>query len=354
VFQELGLMFNPSNLSDAWTENNATRNNSNLEESVKAYMNSEHRSTTWPLNETQTLFNNPPSIEYSNLEAAIFITDPIAQRQKDNRYQENETYKQLLRLKRAALLGIGATVLSTTMNPIPFIGTFPRSQVGNLYRLFQLQPFPWIVKNTPVLPQNQYDQILAIPINEDSQPIQFSTKQLHLCQQVNSLFICDLEHMTTVPTHESCLIALANKQYLDAIHLCNFSISRPNELLYQIQPDQYLLYSADHQSQVYQCTGNNWSGLSITAGISLLTLSDECNLNLTEHQIHHQAYYQSTPVIEILSISSVYNRTRKYYPKTQIIIELVAYCILIFLSIISIFRAICKRVNRPRLIQFPL
>jgi hypothetical protein len=355
VFQELGLMFNPSNLSDAWTENNSTRNNANLEESVKAYMNSEHRSTTWPLNETQTLFNNPPSIEYLNLEAALFITDPIAQRQKDKRYQDNETYKQLLRLKRAALLGIGSTILSTTMNPIPSIGTFPRSQVGNLYRLFQLQPFPWIVKNIPVLPQNQYDQILAIPINEDSQPIQFSTKQLHLCKQVNSLFLCDLfEQITTVPTHESCLIALANKQYKDAIHLCNFSISRPNELLYRIQPEQYLLYSADHQPQVYQCTGNNWSGLTITAGISILTVSNECNLNLTEHQINYQAYYQSNPVIEIIPISSVYNRTRNYYTKTQTIIELVACSILLFLSIIAAIRAICNRVNRPRLIQFPL
>jgi hypothetical protein len=355
VFQELGLMFNPSNLSDAWTENNSTRNNANLEESVKAYMNSEHQSTTWPLNETQTLFNNPPSIEYLNLEAALFITDPIAQRQKDKRYQDNETYKQLLRLKRAALLGIGSTILSTTMNPIPSIGTFPRSQVGNLYRLFQLQPFPWIVKNIPVLPQNQYDQILAIPINEDSQPIQFSTKQLHLCKQVNSLFLCDLfEQITTVPTHESCLIALANKQYKDAIHLCNFSISRPNELLYRIQPEQYLLYSADHQPQVYQCTGNNWSGLTITAGISILTVSNECNLNLTEHQINYQAYYQSNPVIEIIPISSVYNRTRNYYTKTQTIIELVACSILLFLSIIAAIRAICNRVNRPRLIQFPL
>jgi hypothetical protein len=233
-------MFNPSNLSDAWTENNSTRNNAKLEESVKAYMNSKHRSTTWPLNETQTLFNTPPSVEYSNLEAALFITDPIAQRQKDTRYQEKETFKQLLRLKRAALLGFGVTLPPTTTRTIPFIGTFPRSTAGNLYQLFQLQPFPWIVKNTPVMPQNQYDQILAIPINEDSKPIQFSTKQLHLCQQVNSLFICDLEHMTTVLTHKSCLIALANKQYLDAIHLCNFSISRLNELLYQMQPDQYL------------------------------------------------------------------------------------------------------------------
>ena len=355
VFQELGLMFNPSNLSDAWTENNSTGNNANLEESVKAYMNSKHRSTTWPLNETQTLFNNPPSIEYLNLEAALFITDPIAQRQKDKRQQDNETYQRLLRLKRTALLGIGSTLLSTTMKPVPSIGTFPRSQVGNLYRLFQLKPFPWIVKNTPVLPQNQYDQILAIPINEDSRPIQFSTKQLHLCKQVNSLFLCDLfEQITTVPTQDSCLIALANKQYKDAIHLCNFTISRPNELLYQIQPEQYLLYSADHQPQVYQCKGNNWSGLTITAGISILTVSDECNLNLTEHQITSQAYYQSTPVIEILPISSVYNRTRKYYIKTQTIIELVACSILLFLSFIAAIRAIVNRVNRPRLLQFPL
>ena len=355
VFQELGLMFNPSNLSDAWTENNSTGNNANLEESVKAYMNSKHRSTTWPLNETQTLFNNPPSIEYLNLEAALFITDPIAQRQKDKRQQDNETYQRLLRLKRTALLGIGSTLLSTTMKPVPSIGTFPRSQVGNLYRLFQLKPFPWIVKNTPVLPQNQYDQILAIPINEDSRPIQFSTKQLHLCKQVNSLFLCDLfEQITTVPTHESCLIALANKQYKDAIHLCNFTISRPNELLYRIQPEQYLLYSADHQPQVYQCTGNNWSGLTITAGISILTVSDECNLNLTEHQINYQASYQSNPVIEILPISSVYNRTRNYYLKTQTIIELVACSILLFLSFIAAIRAICSRVNRSQLLQFPL
>jgi hypothetical protein len=155
------------------------------------------------------------------------------------------------------------------------------------------------------MPQNQYDQLLAIPIKEESEPIQFSTKQLHLCQQVNSLFICNLEHMTTVPTQESCLIALANKRYSDATHLCDFSISRPNELLYQLQPDQYLLYSADHQSQVYQFTGNTWSGLSITAGISVLILSNECNLNLTEHQINHQAYYQPTPVIKLLSIVSV-------------------------------------------------
>ena len=220
MFKELGLMLNPSNLSDAWTENNAK-----LEESVKTYLNSEHRSTTWPLNETQTLFNTLPSVELSNLEAALFPTDPIAQRQKDTRYQENETYKQLLRMKRAALLeAFGVTLPPTTTRLIPFIGTSPRSTVGNLYRLFQLQLFPWIVKNIPVMPQNQYDQILAIPIKEESEPIQFSTKQLHLCQQVNSLFICDLDKMTIVPTQESCLIALANKQY--SLPLLNASVTK--------------------------------------------------------------------------------------------------------------------------------
>jgi hypothetical protein len=258
---------------------------------------------------------------------------------------------KLNRRKRTLTQGILGS-LGVTSSPNQ--NTFPQSNVGKLYRLFQLQPFPWIVKNVPVMPQNQNDQILVIPINDQSEPIQFSMKQLHLCQQVNSLFICDLNQMTIVPTQESCLIALANKQYSDATHLCNFSISHPNELLYQLQSDQYLLYSAEHQSHVYQCTGNNWSGLSITAGISLLILSNECNLNLTEHQINYQAYYQPIPVIELLSIVSVPTRTRKFYTKTQTIIKLVACCILLFLSLVAAIRAIFNHVNRPRLIQLPL
>jgi hypothetical protein len=179
-------------------------------------------------------------------------------------------------------------------------------------------------------------------------------EQLHLCKQVIAFFFCDLNQMTIVLTQESCLIALANKHYSDAAHLCQFSISCPTELLYQLQSDKYLLYSVDHQSQVYKCIRNNWSGLSITAGISLLILSDKCDLNLTEHQINYLAYYPPVPVIELFAISSVSNQPRKFYTKTQTIIELVTFCILIFLSIIVSVRAIIKRVNRPRLIQLPL
>ncbi len=90
VFKELGLMFNPSNLSNAWMENN-TR----LAESVNAYMNSEHRSTTWPLNETQMLFNTIPSVELSNLEATLFITDPSAKILKDIHQSGKEITNQL-------------------------------------------------------------------------------------------------------------------------------------------------------------------------------------------------------------------------------------------------------------------
>jgi hypothetical protein len=179
-------------------------------------------------------------------------------------------------------------------------------------------------------------------------------KQLHLYKQVKSLFFCDIDQMTIVPTQEACLIALANKHYSDATHLCQFSISHPTKFLYQLQSDQYLLYSAYHQSQVYKSIRNNWSRLSITAGISLLILSDECDLNLTEHQIYYLAYYQMVPVIELFDISSEPNQPRKLYTKTQTIIKLVAFCILIFLSIIVSVRAVIKSVNRPRLIQLPL
>jgi hypothetical protein len=82
VFKELGLMFNPSNLSGAWTENNT-----NLAESVIAYINSEHRSTT--------LFNTLPSVELSNLEAALFITDPVAKILKELHHTKREMTNQL-------------------------------------------------------------------------------------------------------------------------------------------------------------------------------------------------------------------------------------------------------------------
>ena len=209
-------MFNPSNLSDAWAESNAK-----LEESVKTYLNSEHRSTTWPLNEAQTLFNTLPSIELSNLEATLFITDPSAKILKDIHQSGKEMIKQLNRRKRTLTQGILGSLGATHS---PNQNTLPQSNIGKLYQLFQLQPFPWIVKNIPVMPQNQNDQILAIPINAQSEPIQFSMKQLHLCQQVNSLFICDLDKMTIVPTQESCLIALANKQY--SLPLLNASVTK--------------------------------------------------------------------------------------------------------------------------------
>ncbi len=79
--------------------------------------------------------------------------------------------------------------------------------------------------------------------------------------------------------------------------------------------------------------GNNWSRLSITAGISFLILNNECDLNLTQHQINNMAPYQHVPVIELFTISSEPSRPRKLYTKTQTIINLVAFCFLIFQSL---------------------
>ncbi len=158
--------------------------------------------------------------------------------------------KQLNRRKRTVTQGILGSLGETFL---PNLENFPNSKVGTLYRLFQLQPFPWIIKNTPVMPQNLNDQILAIPINDQSEPMQFSMEQLHLCKQVEAFFFCDLDQLTTVPTQESCLIALATKHYSAAVHLFQFSLSCPIKLLYQLQSETYLLYSADHQPQVYKC-----------------------------------------------------------------------------------------------------
>jgi hypothetical protein len=115
VFKELGLMFNPSNLCDAWMENNT-----NLAESVTNDLNSDHRSNSWPLNETQTLFKNLPSVELSNLEAALFTMDPIAKILKDTCHQKNETINRMRRMKRAVTIGILGS-LGGTFSPINFL-----------------------------------------------------------------------------------------------------------------------------------------------------------------------------------------------------------------------------------------
>ncbi len=186
-----------------------------------------------------------------------------------------------------------------------------------------------------MIPQNQNEQLLAIPINDQSKPVQFSMDQLHLCKQVKSLFLCDNAKLNIQPTNKSCSIALAHKQYLDAVHLCKFTIFRPNKLLYQIQLNQYFLYLAKHQYPIYNYNRNNWSR-SIPARISLLTIHVECDLNLKEHQIKSQAYTNFQPVIEHFNISSVSSNFRKSSIQTQTIVKLIAFCTLSLMSIITI------------------
>jgi hypothetical protein len=328
VFKELGLMFNPSNLSDTWTENHT-----NIAESVTNYLNSDHRSNSWPLNETQTLFKNLHINWTLEFRSRTFYHGSNCQSYKGHSQTRKWNSQLNVPNEESRTLGVLGSLGGTFALPnflIPNIWTFPKSNVGTLYRLFQLQPFPWVIDHVPMLPQNQTEQILAIPINDQSEPIQFSVEQLHLCKQVKSLFSCDIDNLTIKPTHESCLVALANKHYSDANVLCHFTISHPTEILYQLQPYQYLLYLDVHQPTVYQCIGKIWSGITITARISFLTLHSECDLNLNEHHINNMVPYQPISVIEIFSISSVMNRPRKSYIRTQTIIKLVAFCILIF------------------------
>ena len=198
-----------------------------------------------------------------------------------------------------------STIENTLIEPVR------EKKLGTVYLLLQLQPLPWLVNGVPMIPQKQNEQILAFPINEQSEPVQFSKDQMHLCKQIQYIYYCDIEKMKIKTTEDSCLIALANKNYLAGLDLCNFTISNHRELVYQIKPDLYLLYSADHQHPVYKCTENTWSRISITAGISFVNLKHECQLNLNEHVIKHQALTKFVPEIELLKISTVHKDQTK-------------------------------------------
>ena len=198
-----------------------------------------------------------------------------------------------------------STIENTRIEPVR------EKKLGTVYLLLQLQPLPWLVNGVPMIPQNQKEEVLAFPINDQSEPVQFSKDQMHLCKQIQYIYYCDIEKMKIKTTEDSCLIALANKNYLAGLDLCNFTISNHRELVYQIKPDLYLLYSADHQHPVYKCTENTWSRISITAGISFVNLKHECQLNLNEHVIKHQALTKFVPEIELLKISTVYKDQTK-------------------------------------------
>jgi hypothetical protein len=83
-----------------------------------------------------------------NLEAALFITDPIPKIIKDTCQQENETFNWMHRMKRAVTLGVLGSLGGTFSLP-NFLITFP-----------------WVIDHVPILPQNQTKQILAITIND--------------------------------------------------------------------------------------------------------------------------------------------------------------------------------------------
>jgi hypothetical protein len=253
VFQKLGMMFNPSFITEEMWENDTK-----LADSVMDYLNSKKQATI------------------ENTRAIRYLT-----------------------------IGILGTLGFLPIEPVR------EKKFGTLYRLVQLQPLPWLVNGVPMIPQNQNEQILAFPINDQSEPVQFSKDQMHLCKQIQYIYYCDIEKMKIKTTEDSCLIALANKNYLAGLDLCNFTISNHRELVYQIKPDLYLLYSADHQHPVYKCTENTWSRISITAGISFVNLKHECQLNLNEHVIKHQALTKFVPEIELLKISTVYKDQTK-------------------------------------------
>ncbi len=75
--------------------------------------------------------------------------------------------------------------------------------VGTLYRLLQFKPFPWMMKGIAVSPINIQDQILAIPINDQSLTVDIS--ELYCCLRIRmALHLCDFKTLDIKPFKDSC------------------------------------------------------------------------------------------------------------------------------------------------------
>ncbi len=152
------------------------------------------------MQEAQTLFANIPSSELSELEENLFKTNPNAKLVRDI-----ETDWRYHHGVQQDLLGAARTLLSPLIfhssqrphfkNPKPTV-TQP---MGTLYQILQLQVFPWIINGVHSIPLHPITQLLAIPINNESEPFDLSNHQIQLCSQVKTLFHCDFSSLDIRP-----------------------------------------------------------------------------------------------------------------------------------------------------------
>jgi len=308
VMKEIGLLFNPSGVKEAgWT------NNSNLTESITNYLNSEHRSNPRPLHETQTLFKIQPSAELSQLQVELFKTDP-----------EAKIIRELNSIERRGSIGV-TTEVPTLHYPIisPAVPPPLSASIGTLYRILQLQEFPWIRNGVPSMPTLASGRLLAMPINDDSEPLDINFSKLLLCSQVKTLYHCDFSTLDILPPDESCLHAIAHKNFSKVEERCLFEYYENHHLIpildekdidytffdinrvIPINNETVLVYSMSEKVPTYNCEGYVWNRTWIDAGISILTLPSHCDFKLGNTQIRPYELVNSTPVIELFTIPTV-------------------------------------------------
>ncbi len=112
--------------------------------------------------------------------------------------------------------------------------------MGTLYQILELQIFPWIINGFSSIPLRPPTWLLAIPINNESEPFKFNKLLLSACPQVNNLFHCYFSTLNIIPQNESWLIAISRKQFSKAKQFC--ILQRYNaETEIPIQNDLYLI-----------------------------------------------------------------------------------------------------------------
>ncbi len=142
-------------------------------------------------------------------------------------------------------------------------------------------------------------RLLAIPINNESEPFKFT--QLHLSNW-HKWTIC---FTATLPL--LILFPIARKQFSQAKQLCIFQPYNYKTVI-PIHNDLYLIYWDIQQLPTYNCNRNLWRNTtSIEAGISLITVPSKCELNFLYYQLMAKELivipYPS--VIQLFTLSSV-------------------------------------------------
>jgi hypothetical protein len=154
--------------------------------------------------------------------------------------------------------------------------------------------------NYSIVPDVDY-QILALSTSEIRMSAQFPATNLLGCNQVSHVYLCDKTGIINKKLDQSCLGVLYNQQFDITRTLCPMKIINPEEIIYRLNNNHYLVYTLVGQTIPINCPGKS-SEKFLQREISEFLLIPGCKTSLQHHYVFADESITMDPGLEYITL----------------------------------------------------